>query len=132
MYSNDPRDSQINPSVSAPSQLPAAPNLSSQDLPTMPMQVSSQKPRRRIPVLAITVAVSVGILMVVGIVFVYIKSNNSKEPEQTQDEQTKVEAGRVSVDDIDNTHKSIDQSLNSTDDSGDFRSEDLLDDSLGL
>jgi hypothetical protein len=136
MPPKDPYSPQVNPDISGPQPMPMdihpVPAPPVQGLPTPPMGI--KRPKRHVPVLPIVLAVLVSMTLIGVTVFVFIMTKGDKQAvEEVQETKTtEVETGRVSADDIDTTNKEIDKNLNSVNDSTDFRTEDLSNQSLGL
>lgn len=134
MLPNDPKAPQINPEISGHRELPPVESLQANN-PT-PFD-SSNAPtikvhKNHMPLIPIIIAVLVGIVLIAAATAIYISTRKTTSPETETPSVSEVEKGKVSPEDIDTTNKSIDQNLNTTNDSTDFRTEDLLDSTLGL
>ena len=139
LNTNDPRARQVNPDISAPQAMPEhiepAPQPSSNDVPSLPASMTMKPEKHHNPLIPIIIAITVAVLIIGTVVFVFIKSKDSSKgtgDAPTSTEEQKVETGRVSPADIETTKKEIDKNLNTTNDSSDFLSDDLTNQTLGL
>ncbi len=131
MQPNNQLPLHVNPDISGPRPMPQSP--SSQGIPTI-LPEMPKPPKKKGPVIAITIAITLCILIIVGAITVFIIARNkTKQPAQKpQVTEVTKDSGRVSPDDIDNAKKNIDQSLNNIDDTNDFKTDDLTNTTLGL
>lgn len=133
MFPNDPKTPQVNPEVSDHHELPPVDNSAAPYANPMPAQTIAPKHHKNhAPLVPIIIAVLVGLVLIAAATLLYISTRKTTPPETETPNVSEVEKGKVSPEDIDATNKSIDQNLNTTNDSSDFKTEDLTDATLGL
>lgn len=140
MPPTDPDFRKVDPNVSAPQPLPTMPTPiqpglpQTQDVPSMPASMMMKKPKRKLPIVPIAIAVTVCVLLIGAVVFVFIKSNNTTKqtPDSGMKHDDNVDKTKVTPEDIDAANSEIDKNLNNTNDSTDFKVDDLTNQTLGL
>lgn len=133
MLPNDPKTPQVNPDISGHQELPPIDSFHTNDgLPSSPAIPVVKTHKNHPPLVPIVIAIIVGLVLIAAATVVYISTRKTPAPQTETPATSEVEKGKVSPEDIDTTNKSIDQNLNTTNDSSDFKTEDLLDSTLGL
>lgn len=132
MLPNDPKTPQVSPEISDHHELPPVDNSSpyTNEVPAAAPVIKTHKSHS--PLVPIIIATLVGFLLIAAATLLYISTRKTTPPETETPNTSEVEKGKVSPEDIEATNKSIDQNLNTTNDSSDFKTEDLLDNTLGL
>ncbi len=120
-----------------PAQPPQNPGQPSpQDLPTLPQQMMplTVKPKKHVPVVAIVVAVMVCALIIGVVAVVFIQSKRTKTANTPIDQGTTQQTsnGRLSGQDVTSVKQELTKNINTMDDSKDFTSDDLSNQTLGL
>jgi hypothetical protein len=138
MQANDPLLPQIRPDVSAPKPPPQPQVIAPPSQPSitpLPQAMMSppNTPKRKLPILPIVIAAVICVAVIGSAIFVFVTSNSKpNKPVTTNNSQSEVDEGKVSTGDVDAVDRKIDESLNNINDSSDFRSDDLTDQTLGL
>lgn len=135
MQPQDVRPPQVNPDISAPGAIPVQVNpnhqAQSSDPSHIPSSMIAPAPKTHVPLVPIILAIIVGIIIIAASIAVFVTANQKpKTPDTPQ--PVSPAAGRLSADDIENANKEIDKNLNNINDSTDFRSDDLTNQTLGL
>lgn len=133
MFPNDPKTPQVNPEISGHRELPPVDSFQANN-PTPDLSGSPviKVHKNHTPLIPIVIAVLVGFVLIAAATIIYISTRKAPAPKTETPSTSEVEKGKVSPEDIETTNKSIDQNLNTTNDSTDFKTEDLLDSTLGL
>lgn len=136
MQPQDVRPPQVNPDISAPGAIPVqvSPNNQAQgnDPSHIPTSMIAPAPKSHLPIVPIVLAVIVGIIIIAASIAVFVTANQKPKTTPEVVKPVAPAAGRLSADDIENANKEIDKNLNNINDSTDFRSDDLTNQTLGL